>query len=263
VGSLTADVTSTKSEATHLTGPRTPWTSGNVWSVNMRIAIAIFAGYVIGVISAFAALKPFRWDPDLGDVPTWLAVAIAAIGGYAAFRQLRYQQTQIAEEAKRNEKRDILLESQLAEAAERSKAFRRRQAERINLKRANRSVGRIGIAYVRNDSKRPIRDVTCRLRLDGSMLMPQSFSVGQGLGVRGVLKLKLLKDYLPASKHDADLARGCYRAQLAGETIKAEFLKPVVAVRDMAYLVRFVDDAGARWQLDENMHLQESPDADW
>lgn len=206
---------------------------------------------------------PFHVRPSLGDVPTWLAVVIAAIGGYVALRQLREQQVQFTEEARRNEKRDILLDTQLVEAAERANSHRRQQAEKITLRREVVRPGRDRLAHVTNGSSRPIRNVTCRLYLDGRVVMPRLFKVGQCPPSDGAwLKRKQSAIFHPAGD-DMDLVNGLYRDQLAGEIIRIIFSGPTKSNNDIKFLVRFVDDAGARWQLDENMHLQAPPDSDW
>jgi hypothetical protein len=231
--------------------------------VNVRIVIAVTIGYVVGAASTIFIFAPFHVRPDLGDVPTWLAVVIAAIGGYVALRQLREQQGQFAEEARRNEKRDILLDTQLAEAAERANSHRRQQAEKITLKRDVIRPGRDSLAHVTNGSSRPIRNVACRLYLDDRAVMPCSLKVGQRpLSDGAWLKRNRSVVFLPAGD-DMDLINGLYRDQLAGEIIRFIFPGPTKPDSNTKFLVRFVDDAGARWQLDENMHLEAPPDGDW
>jgi hypothetical protein len=45
-----------------------------------------------------------------GDVPTWLAVVVAAVGGSIALRQLRQQGNVVRDEIDRNKARDALLD---------------------------------------------------------------------------------------------------------------------------------------------------------
>lgn len=231
--------------------------------MNVRIVLAATIGYVAGAASTIFVFAPFHARPNLGDVPTWLAVFIAATGGYVALRQLREQQGQFAAEARRNEKRDILLDTQLAEAAERASSHRRQQAEKIDLKRGIVRPGRDSLAHVTNGSSRPIRNVACRLYLDDRAVMPRSFKVAQHPLVDGAwLKRKQSPIFHPAG-YDMDLVNGLYRDQLAGEIIRIGFPGPTKSDSNIKFLVRFIDDSGARWQLDENMHLEAPPDSDW
>jgi hypothetical protein len=84
-----------------------------------------------------AAVSGINW----GDVPTWLAVAVASVGGYAALYQLRQQGNVIKSEAERNKARDELLDRQLSELADRERAKTREQAERIDVMWDDRGVG--------------------------------------------------------------------------------------------------------------------------
>jgi hypothetical protein len=189
---------------------------------------------------------------------------VASVGGYIALRQLRDQQRQFAVEAERNEKRDKLLDTQLAEAAERANASRRGQAEQVYLKGFSVWSGKEGMAEVGNISHRPIRDVTCRLYLDGQQLLPSSFSVGHRAEKPfSVVNRQLELVTKPAAEDDLDLANGRYRNLLADEAIQVRFPAQVQTSGNATYLVRFRDDAGVRWQLDEDMHLRKPPDEEW
>jgi hypothetical protein len=232
--------------------------------VNARIILAGAAGFVVGVASTVLVVGPLHARPQFGDLPTWLAVIVASVGGYVALRQLRDQQRQFAVEAKRNEKRDKLLESQLAEAAERANSSRRQQAEQVYLKGFPVWTGKEGMAEVGNGSHRPIRDVICRLYLDGRPVLPSGFTVGLRFEPPfSTVNRQLELVTKPASEDDLDLANGRYRNLLAGEAIRASFPAEAQTVGDVTYLVRFTDDAGVRWQLDEDMHLGKPPDEEW
>ena len=84
-----------------------------------------------------------------GDAPTWLAVAVASVGGWIALRQLRDQQDVIRRQT-------IQLERQQAEQI----GFSWESAKQIN----ETIDDPIWMGVVRNDSRRPIRDVICRIQ---------------------------------------------------------------------------------------------------
>jgi hypothetical protein len=50
---------------------------------------------------------------------------------------------------------------------------------------------------------------------------------------------------------------------LAGKAIRVSFAPGPVSAGRIRFLVRFTDDAGSRWQLDNDMHLEPPPDRDW
>ena len=60
----------------------------------------VIASAAVGLVAGFliAALifgKPWHLAPNWGDIPTWLAVAVATAGGWVALYQLRSQQDQL------------------------------------------------------------------------------------------------------------------------------------------------------------------------
>lgn len=55
-----------------------------------------------------------------GDVPTWRAVAVGAVGGGIALRQLWQQGRVIKDEVNRNRRRDELIDRQLRELEQRT-----------------------------------------------------------------------------------------------------------------------------------------------
>ena len=68
-----------------------------------------------------------------GDVPTWLAVVVASVGGGIALRQLRQQGDVIKGEIERNTARDKLLDGQIRELQQREVSRQREQAEQIDM----------------------------------------------------------------------------------------------------------------------------------
>jgi hypothetical protein len=147
------------------------------WRVRGLISGAVLVGFLIGLL-VFGA--PWHLPPAWGDIPTWLLAVGAAAAAGVALLQLRILREQMAEDAKRNIKRDKLLDRQLTESEARAASERRRQAEDIDVRFA-RSTG-----HVVNNSRRPIRDVTCKIisKIDRhSMAGPEQCGlVNQGPG---------------------------------------------------------------------------------
>src|ERR1039458_4131935 len=104
--------------------------------------------------AAHAASSGINW----GDVPTWIAVFVAAVGGTVALIQLRQQGNVLKGEVERNKRRDKLLDGQLAELRERELDRVREQAESVTVAMLlNTGEGPFG--YVTNGSSRPITEV--------------------------------------------------------------------------------------------------------
>jgi hypothetical protein len=66
------------------------------WRVRGAAAAGVVAGFLIGLV-IFGT--PWRPPPAWGDIPTWLAVIIASIGGWIALSQLRGQSAVIKRDA--------------------------------------------------------------------------------------------------------------------------------------------------------------------
>ena len=114
------------------------------------------AGFVIGLLSS---TEPWHLRPAYGDLATWLLVVAGVIGGCAA--PTPDPAGEVRDEAKRNVKRDQLLDRQLGEAKARELSDQRKQAEGV---KASYSVGPSDFfGYVENESQRPITDVTCNI----------------------------------------------------------------------------------------------------
>jgi hypothetical protein len=203
----------------------------------------LLVGFIIGLL-IFGT--PWHLTPNWGDVPTWLAVAVASVGGWIALSQLRGQQQQITDESDRNARRDELLDKQLAEAETRADEQRRQQAEGVKVRR------RSSTGYVINESRRPIRDITCKImsKVDSQSLASptESGEVQPGPGHQGWVFLN---------------AKQTPRLETLRPDARGGFSFPNRPVEPDHILVAwFTDDAGFRWQLDEDQHLVSARDGD-
>ena len=68
-------------------------------------------------------------EVNWGDVPTWCAVFVGAVGGTAALIQLRQQGNVLKGEVERNKRRDELLDGQLRDLERRALLFERQQSQ--------------------------------------------------------------------------------------------------------------------------------------
>jgi hypothetical protein len=76
--------------------PRPLLKTDRVWGL---IIVAAVVGFLIGMV---CFKEPWNLPLDLGDVPTWLLVGLAAAAGWVGFGQLAILRRQLAEEAHRN-----------------------------------------------------------------------------------------------------------------------------------------------------------------
>jgi hypothetical protein len=133
------------------------------WLRDWRVVVLAASCAVVGFLTAALIFgPPWHLPPDWGDIPTWLAVAVATVGGGIALSQLRQQQNVIRDEIERNKKRDDLVDGQLRELADRERSRQREQAEGIDMT-WNDPADAPGksLVMVINGSRRPSRDVTC------------------------------------------------------------------------------------------------------
>ena len=243
-----------------------------LWPKDWRVIVLAICCATVGFMAAAVLFgAPWHLPPAWGDIPTWLAFIAASVAGGIALTQLSQQQHQITEESVRNVQRDKLLSTQLTEAQERMNAYRRQQAEQVILTslgvrhNPDGSLGWTGVCEIANDSRRPIRAVTCRILINGDLIRPTEFRVGEEF--RPIIGPPGPGDgvaYLPADEGTFDLGAGKYLHLLAKHVIRVAFPVPGSdRPETVQYLIRFADDAELRWQLDSDMHLSPAPDAQW
>lgn len=188
-----------------------------------------------------------------GDVPTWLLVVLAAVGGGAALWQLRLQRRQ--------------LQDQQDDMARRTRQLERVQADAIDLSWQptaplaaapdQNSSQPVWTGVVQNDSRRPIRDVVCRVQPHPA----QDFSGGSEI-VAEIVSLEPGPD-------DPLLEFGRMwlgdRVQLVRSGAKFGFQTTIRAAdHGVARMkVRFTDDAGLHWEIDPDLHLSKLDARDW
>jgi hypothetical protein len=176
-----------------------------------------------------------------GDVPTWLAFVVVLIGLPAALLQLNMQRIQLREQQGELRERQILLE--------------RQQADRINLTRdysdsapeSYSTTRHVWMAVVTNDSERPIRDVASRIQLveDGPLL--SGARIGELVPMEALQAGRAFQDIPTTNKVAMIRVNRSYGFAFG---VSADDNPTAQAI------VRFTDDAGLHWQLDQDLHLQ-------
>jgi hypothetical protein len=197
------------------------------------------------------AVSGINW----GDVPTWLAVIVASVGGGVALRQLRQQGDVIKGEIERNTARDKLLDAQLREVNQRETSRQREQAEHIDLTWEDMpSAPGESLVTVINGSRRPIRSVSCVAWVGDSK---------ERLDPRYAAEMRPI-DFprqvfvMPEQKPDSWMKVYALRA---GSRAGFQFATQVSD--DDETEIEFTDDAGCQWSLTSGLHLGplESPTA--
>ncbi len=171
-----------------------------------------------------------------GDVATWLAVIAAGVGAWIALRQLRGQQQDIARQAAQ-------LERQQADAVD----FSWRTV--TPAPGTAQAAQDMHMAVVENGSRRPIRNVVCRIRPDPAQGYDwEAVAIGEfeeipiAEGQLAVLQEPRASGHLPFIR--------------AGLRFGFQFPFPANDHLEAQMKVLFTDDAGLHWQIDSDLHLE-------
>jgi hypothetical protein len=188
----------------------------------------------------------------LGDVPTWLLVVIGAVGGGAALWQLGLQRRQLRDQQEVIARQTRQLERAQADAID----FSWRPSAPLG-QTAEAQKEEIWMGVVHNGSRRPIRDVVCRIEPGpaqgfdlGAQGVGELVDVGMGSGASmPVFASPKLGDRVPLIRRDAIYG------------FKTEI--PVKGHGVARMKVRFTDDAGLHWEIDPDLHLEKLAKRDW
>jgi hypothetical protein len=213
---------------------------------------------------------------EWGDVPAWVAAIATVIGLTAAitgaviaFRQFRLQTAILNGEVERNKRRDELLDGQLKELLERANDRAREQAEQIY------PVWYNGQVSVRNHSSRPITSLAIRVAITDdhgghTTYHASGWHEGRDISdgkrssgdiVDGAV-LPVLRPGHQAESLWASSAHTPTRTTPSGKEMPKLVRMVTVSRPPDLQLLRFNDDAGRRWQLDEYQHLERAPEDD-
>lgn len=229
--------------------------------------------------------KPASFHWQLGDVATWLLAVLALLALVAAIRayqeqvkagrdlagqlsvqrdaledqrkasaalgdQVSVQQQALEDQRKANALQARVLEQQLG-------ALVRRQAELIGLAHSTYDGEPAGLkrdtyrsADVTNGSGRPVRNVVCMLQRQQNGSLEPARNVGQSVHHSAAPGAGGSWTVFDEWHHDDKI-----RLVRRGETWV--FVFPVVADSQAILTLRFTDDAGLHWQVDDDLHLHQ------
>ncbi len=234
-------------------------------TASLIVALALVLGGAAG-FAWHAPGRPSTWT----DVRTWAGFGIVIIGAAIALtqmdmqrRQLRSQQRVLEGEVERNKRRDALLDGQLRELDQRTRTLDRQQAEAIDLRTSwtlAKAPGsdppiqhKVHVAEVANNSRRPIRNITCRIEPEPGDGMQTPRSVGM-----------YAQSDMPQSRARIDLSEGTHIPLLRADVAGAFAFAAETAAHPKARMTtRFTDDAGLHWQINHDLHLEQLPGRDW
>lgn len=188
--------------------------------------------------------------------------------------QAKAQRKALEDQQAANAKQAGMLDAQLAELSQRAAAAARQQADAVTIKPGGWRGSVPGVrtgngppvhkAVVTNDSYRPIRDVACCVQTEQNgplhpacltarrvQVPPSPF--GQAPATATNLEGYILGD--PMEDPKIQLLK-------AGETAEFVFIYDVATYQGILTL-RFTDDAGLCWQVDNDLHLQQFGQRDW
>ena len=129
-------------------------------SKRTTVALAFAAGCVLGGFIGFLVHAPGR-SSTWTDARGWATFVVVVLGFSVAAYELNLQRRQFADEAKRNEARDDLLDRQRRELQQAERFRERLQAEQVDLAWGRDSNGGSFVRVI-NNSPRPVRRIACR-----------------------------------------------------------------------------------------------------
>jgi hypothetical protein len=197
------------------------------------------------MISALVPPSP-GFHVSLGELPTWLGVLAASVAALFVYLQLRAQQQQLGLQQQELTRQVAAIERQQANDVDVV------HGQVVNLTDTGPGTAE-HIDYwsvqITNSSRRPIREVAARIE-------PQP-----GTPLVAPWQLRLASTDQPAGGYVPGTGVPVLRKSV---TVGFVFIKPFRQHPQARILVRFTDDAGLHWQIDENLHLSRLGDErDW
>ena len=218
----------------------------NRWKVAALLAAVLVVGGVIGGLVGSAWPEHGRMT-TWGDVRAWATFVVLVLGFSVAAYELNLQRIQFARQAARQEASDDLIERQRREMTQTEMVRQRDQAEDIAVEWQIPLGSTATVGRVRNASRRPITKIAAWVAVplpnggtDSHGADRWTVSV-QGRPTAGGSESGVLSVLAPGAEGRCVLPHGS-----DGE--------------DARLVVRFSDDAGRRWELDDYMHLEPAPD---
>lgn len=207
------------------------------------------------ICSAHAHADGFHLD--LGDLPTWLGVLAASVAAYFVYRQLGSQRQQ--------------LKVQQDDIARQRRALERQQADKVDVRSSKEKELRPPqenpprpqywhMTVIHNNSERPIRNVTARLRPPGEDPEPPVLVVRFELGSDNARNAEQI--WTPLSWAEADTLP-LMRAREHWGFVYRRTVPEDSTEENVLTSAHFTDDAGLHWHIDGDMHLEPLDERDW
>lgn len=247
-------------------------------AVSKRSAtIVILAAVAVGIVLGIVWHEPKGMSlPD--DIRTWAGFVVVIVGAGAALWQLDMQRRQLAEqkdvlkdEVERNKKRDALIAGQLLELEQRALTYERLQAEEIDVRwssirraapgSSKDATRMVHMAEVVNSSRRPIRNVACRIEPEPGGSMQAAVQVGSGHAIGPAIAVA----GSVGPRKFLNLSDGSHILLMrTGEEVSFVFETGIEEYPKAQVTARFTDDAGLHWQINPDLHLEKLDDrSDW
>jgi hypothetical protein len=225
-------------------------------------AIATAVLSVFAIITAVYAVRAFRkQSKEVSDQSEMLVVQSS---------RLELQERQFGEQRPINRKRDELLDRQIRESEQLARTFERQQAEAIDLKPGSttrpipgydvESQGSVQDADIVNESRRPIRNVACRIEASPGAGLQQARLAGVYFTVPAITFPG--GPVRPASRGLEAAEKPTIPLLRAGETGSFVFAVGTEQDPEARVTLRFTDDAGLHWQIDHDLHLEKLDNRD-
>jgi len=181
-----------------------------------------------------------RHEVAWGDVPSWLTFGLLLIGLPVGLVQLNMQRIQLRDQQRELQQSHLILERQQANKVDLTK-------EPSDVTPASFSLtGKVWMGVVTNGSDRPIRDVACRIRhISGGHLISGA-RIGELVPMPAAQGGRSFQDLTPGPQ--AALIR-------IKQTCGFAFGVRVNEHPTAQVIVRFTDDVGLHWELDQDLHL--------
>lgn len=185
-----------------------------------------------------------------GDVPTWLAVFGAFLGGGAALWQLRLQRIQLTDETRIKERRQADAIDVAARPVDgwQADVLPKDKDELVHM------------VVVANGSSRPIREVACKIEVIQTDEKTRHEKLAE---VYGEIMTVALGSNATAERFVPQARASTMPVLRAGHT--AGFVWGFAAAQYPRLLswVRFTDDAGLYWEITTDLHLEKLARRDW
>jgi hypothetical protein len=187
---------------------------------------------------------------DWGDVPTWLAVGGAFLGGGAALRQLKLQRIQLADQTRIQERQQANMIDVAGRPVDGAQAKVLPSPEGVP----------VHMVVVTNGSNRPIREVVAKIEAIEADEKTRREKLADVYGE--IMPMALgpgtqVETFVPKARVSTmPVLRAGHGAGFEWDFTVARYPRFLV-------WVRFTDDVSLHWEVTTDLHLQKLARRDW